>query len=228
MTKFIAGIDEAGRGCVLGPLVIAVCVIDEKDIDYFKDLGITDSKLVPKHKRKAMFDIIKQKAKEYEIRLVTAQELNVKMSRHSLNEIEAQEIAELITNLHVKVSGVYIDCPDTSPEHFKKRLEILSQKENFKNILNNSFYIEHKADLNYVVVSCASILAKVTRDAIIEEVVGKNISGYSSDQRTIDYLKEYILKNKCLPETARVKWETINKIMAELYQKKIGWFSERK
>lgn len=224
----IAGIDEAGRGCVLGPLVVAVCVIDEKDISYFKDLGITDSKLIPKPKRKEFFEIIKEKSKEYHINVIPAQELNIRMQRCSLNDIEAQDMVKLITFLENKVTGIYIDCPDTTPEAFKKRLEIISKNDSYKNILNNNFIIEHKADLNYVVVSCASILAKVTRDEIIEEVVGKNISGYSSDERTITYLKEYILKNKCLPETARTKWETINKVMNELYQKKLGWFCERK
>ncbi len=223
----IAGIDEAGRGCVLGPLVVAICVIDETDINYFKDLGITDSKLVPKPKRKEFYKIIKEKAKEHYISVVSAQELNIRMNRSSLNEIEAEEMAKLTSSLKNKVMSVYIDCPDTTPEVFKKRLEVISKNDSYKTILNNNFIIEHKADLNYIVVSCASILAKVTRDDIIEEVVGKNISGYSSDEKTIKYLKEYILKNKCIPETARSKWGTIDKIMKELYQKKLGWFCER-
>ncbi len=224
----IAGIDEAGRGCVLGPLVIAVCVIDEKDEAYFKDLGITDSKLILKAKRKELLEIIKKKAIEYKIIAVSAQELNLSMQRYSLNEIEAQTMMELLFSLKNKVSKVVIDCPDTTPLAFKKRIDGLCQIEKYKNILDNNFCIEHKADLNHIVASCASILAKVTRDELLKELTCSDISGYSSDERTIKYITEYVLENKCLPETARTKWSTIDKIMKNLYQKKIGWFCDRK
>ncbi len=220
----IAGIDEAGRGCVLGPLVLAVCVIDENQIDFFKDLGITDSKLVPKHKRKEFYDIIIKNSKEYNIHVIPAQELNVTMPRYSLNDIEAQSVISLLSSLKNKVSSVVIDCPDVNPETFKKRLFNLSKN---KQVLSNNFVIEHKADLNHVVVSCASILAKVTRDSLLEKLIGKNISGYSSDPKTIKYLKEYILEYKKIPDCARSRWDTIDKIMKELYQKKIRWFYEK-
>jgi len=223
----IAGLDEAGRGCVLGPLVIAICVIDKSKETYFKDLGVTDSKLLSKSKRKELFEIIKNEAEEYCIKLVSVQELNTKMSRFSLNDIEAEAMVDLISSIKNKVSMIYIDCPDVDPLTFRKRVSILTKKDKYKKVSTNNLVVEHKADLNYIVVSCASILAKFTRDSIIEELVGKNISGYSSDERTIKYLKDYIIKNKCVPETARLKWDTIDKIIKELYQKKIGWFCDK-
>jgi ribonuclease HII len=223
----IAGIDEAGRGCVLGPLVVGICVIDEKDIDFFKEKGITDSKLLSKKKRELFFEIIKEKAKEYYLEVISAQELNLLMTRYSLNEIEAQAVCKLINKLKTNVTKIVIDCPDTVTSTFEKRIVDLSKKDIYKNVSNNNLCIEHKADLNYIVASCASILAKVTRDSLITTLVGENISGYSSDIKTINYIKEYILKNKCLPTTARTKWETIDKIMKELYQKKLGWFCEK-
>ena len=225
--ELVAGIDEAGRGCVLGPLVIAICVIDKSKIDYFREIGITDSKLLSKSKRKELFEIIKNEAEEYHIKIISVQELNTKMDRFSLNDIEAEGMVDLISSIKSKVSNVYIDCPDVEPCTFKKRVSILIKKDKYKKVSTDNLVVEHKADLNYIVVSCASILAKFTRDSIIEEMFGKNISGYPSDERTIKYLKDYIIKNKCVPETARVKWDTIDKIIKELYQKKIGWFCDK-
>jgi len=63
---------------------------------------------------------------------------------------------------------------------------------------------------------------------MISELTGLDISGYSSDPKTIKYLKEYIIKNKKIPPFARDKWETINNVMNELYQNKIGWFYDKK
>lgn len=224
--KYFCGVDEAGRGCVLGPLVLASCTILKEQDDFFKDIGVKDSKLILKSKREKLFDIIKEKVLEYKIIVVPAEELNILMNRYSLNEIEAQKTVEILKNLKIIPDKFILDCPDTNTEKYKNRIinniYISKLDYNSKNIIS-----EHKADFKYLSVSCASILAKVTRDRIIKELTNTDISGYSSDPKTIEFIKNYILENKKIPPYARDKWETIDKITKELYQNKIGWFCEK-
>jgi len=221
--EYISGVDEAGRGAVLGPLLIAICTISSEQVDYFKNIGVTDSKLIPPKKRDELYEIITKEAKEYKIIAVPAQELNITMKKYSLNEIEAQKTTEMIIDLKTIPSKIYVDSPDVAESKYKTRiLNNLRLKKYTKKI---NIISEHKADYKYISVGCASILAKVTRDRMITSLIG-NLSGYPSDPKTIEYLKKYIVKNKKIPEFARTEWSTIDKIMKELYQKKIGWFCD--
>lgn len=223
--NYVAGVDEAGRGCVLGPLVLAVCTLDKDLESYFKGIGVKDSKLLSKSKREELFTVIKEKSIEYKIVVVPAEELNVLMNRYSLNEIEAQKTAEIVKELKIPIKKLILDCPDTQTDKYKKRMmsNFIALKHNY------SFEIvsEHKADFNYISVACASILAKVVRDRMLFDLTGSDISGYSSDPKTIEYLEKYILENKKIPPFARDKWETITKVMNKLYQNKIGWFNDK-
>jgi ribonuclease HII len=225
LPKYNCGVDEAGRGAVLGPLVLASCTLSPEQEVYFKEIGVKDSKLIVKNKRVSFYDIIKEKATEYKIVAVPAEELNVLMNRYSLNEIEAIKTAEIVKDLKITPNKLILDCPDTQTEKYKKRM--INNFNILKHINNCEILSEHKADLNHISVSCASILAKVTRDKMIFDLIGGDISGYSSDPRTIKFIKDYILKYKKIPPFARDKWETINNIMNELYQNKIGWFYDK-
>jgi ribonuclease HII len=220
--KYIAGIDEAGRGCVLGPMLIAICKINKEQISYFKKIGVKDSKLLSLKKREELFEIIKNKCKEYKIIIIPAQEINILMQEFTLNEIETQKFGELVNSLKLPVDNIVIDSPEKNTEKFKLKL--------FKYIDENKkekIIAENKADLNHIVVGCASILAKVTRDRLLYDLVKCNISGYPADIKTINFIKEYIIENKKLPEYTRTKWKTIDKIFQDLYQKKIGWFCDK-
>ncbi len=223
MTKqiYTAGMDEAGRGCVLGPMIMCVCVIDKNKEAFFREIGCKDSKLLTPKKREELAKIIEKEAEEYKIIVVPAEELNVLMNQFSLNEIEAQKASEMIASLKTELQEVVVDSPDTIPEKFKKRINDNLKAKGHE--IKIKIVSEHKADVNHVSVSCASILAKVLRDKLIHELIG-DISGYSSDPKTIEFLKQYILKHKELPVYARTHWETIDKVMKELYQKKISWF----
>jgi len=233
LTNNLSGVDEAGRGCVLGPMVLAICTISKEKEDFFKKIGVTDSKLVNKPKREKLFEIIKKEAIEYKIIAIPAEELNVLMNNFSLNEIEAQKTAELILSLKKETLKVVLDCPDTTVSKYKTRIVnniSLLEKNNLNKFTNKKIEIisEHKADLNYLCAGCASILAKVTRDRLLSELLGgSDLSGYSSDPKTITYLKNYILENKKVPSFTRTKWKTVDNIFKELNQKKIGWFNEQ-
>ena len=219
----IAGIDEAGRGCVLGPMVLAICAIDEKKDGFFRDIGVKDSKLLSRQKREDLFSVIEQNCIEYKIIVVPAEELNVLMDGYSLNEIEAQKVVDLLKAIK-SADKVILDSPDTIAEKYTKRVRSILKKEDNKKFDKLDILSEHKADYKYMSVACASILAKVTRDKLMNELVGFELSGYSSDPKTIDYLKNYFLEHKKFPEFTRLKWKTVDNIVKDLYQKKISWF----
>ena len=219
----IAGIDEAGRGCVLGPMVLAICAIDEKKDGFFRDIGVKDSKLLSKQKREDLFSVIEQNCIEYKIIVVPAEELNVLMDGYSLNEIEAQKVVDLLKAIK-SADKVILDSPDTIAEKYTKRVRSILKKEDNKKFDKLNILSEHKADYKYMSVACASILAKVTRDKLMNKLVGFELSGYSSDPKTIDYLKNYFLEHKKFPEFTRLKWKTVDNIVKDLYQKKISWF----
>jgi ribonuclease HII len=216
----VSGIDEAGRGCVLGPMVISICTIYQKDESFFREIGVKDSKLLRPAKREQLFKIICEKAKEYRIIVIPAQEINVLMNAFSLNVIETQKFGDLINSLKNIPKNIIIDAPEKNTESFKVKLNKYITNENIKPLI----IAENKADLNYIVVGCASILAKVTRDRLLKDIVKCSISGYPADPKTITYIKEYFLKNKKLPACTRTKWKTIDNIFKDLYQKKIGCF----
>lgn len=212
----IGGVDEAGRGCVLGPLVIAIAVAKQEVADGLRALGVRDSKELTPKKREELAALVRKECGVVVLK-ISAEELNELMGRHvSLNEIEALWIAKGLMKLGEGVKRVYIDSPDTVAKRFEKRI---------RKYYDAPFELscEHKADANHPIAGAASIVAKVERDAEIakiKKIVGYDFnSGYSSDPVTIDYLAKN-LHNEKLKPYIRTKWKTI----ARLGQKKISEF----
>lgn len=213
----IAGIDEAGRGSCLGPLVIAIALIEKKDEEKLIESGVKDSKLLTARQRNEMLAEIKRSVKEFSFTAVFPEELDLLMDRKSLNEIEAMRMGLLLNNLESKPAVVYVDAVDPIQENFSKRLK---KYTSFKTIIKS----EHKADERHPIVSAASIIAKVQRDLEIkklEEEFGQLGSGYSHDEKTIAFIKKYLKQHKKLPSIARRSWDTSQKLLNERFQRKL-------
>jgi len=213
----IAGIDEAGRGPVFGPMVLAVCCIQKKDEEKLIELGVTDSKLLSPKERKRQFTEIKSIVSAFSSVHVSAKEIDVLRNRKSLNEIEAMRIGLLLNNLKEKPEMVFVDSPDSIENNFTLRI---------RNYLSFDCIIksEHKADLNYPIVSAASIIAKVERDNEIKKLAekyGAIGSGYPGDEVTVKFLKNWMEKNNFLPEFARNSWDTSRRALDKKFQKKL-------
>ncbi len=209
---YVGGIDEAGRGCVIGPLVIGGFLIDENKIEELEKLGVKDSKLLSPAERARIAKELRRNI-VWTTKEISANEITQKMGTRSLNEEEAR-VAGKITNEFAEKIGekeikeIIVDAPDTDENNFSNRI-----KKYLK--FNVRIRSEHKADLNYLVVGAASILAKTRRDAQIEKIkklVGEDFgSGYSSDERTISFLKKSIRKPE-LQEFLRHKWKTAKEL----------------
>lgn len=212
----IAGVDEAGRGPVIGPLVLCAFAVAESAQQQLKKMGVRDSKLLTAGQREKLRDKLEQ-AGEFVVKKISAEELTQLMKRKiSLNEIEAKSISEMLRELGGKkvLEKAYVDAPDPVASKFEKRI---------RKYFDHEFQIvcEHKADVRYPVVGAASIIAKTERDAEIAEI--KNFlkdggvedwdfgTGYSHDERTIGFLKEYH-SLPLLQPFIRHQWETAKKL----------------
>ena|SRR3989344_3477639 len=213
----IAGIDEAGRGPCLGPLVMAIALIHKEDEEKLVELGVKDSKMLSVKERERQLPEIKKIVVEFHSSHINAEEIDALMARKSLNEIEAMHAGKLINALKERPDVVYIDSPDVVMAEFGKRIEKYVS-------FPVKIISEHKADVNYPVVSAASVIAKVERDGEIKKIsaeYGNVGSGYPHDEVTIRFLKNYLLEHSSLPGFVRQSWQTISFLQNEKFHKKL-------
>jgi len=219
----IVGIDEAGRGPVIGPIVICGVLIDEKDNERLLNIGVKDSKLLSPLKRERMIDGIQQIIKDFHCMVVQPLEIDaaVESDTINLNWLEAMKSAEIINVLKPEIA--IVDCPSPNTNAYASfLLERLNDKK-------TRIIAEHKADANYPSVAAASIIAKVTRDAEIEKLkrhVGMDFgSGYPADERTVKFLKENWQKH---PELFRKSWAPYKKLVEDNHPKQQSLSSFKK
>jgi ribonuclease HII len=214
----LLGIDEAGRGPVIGPLVIAGVLISKDDEPKLKSLGVKDSKLLTPLKREKLFDKIIELAKSTRIIIVEPKEIDEIMNsvNLNLNKLEALKSALIINEFNPPT--VILDCPSPNKKAYADYLKIYLKNKDIEIIA------EHKADQKYPVVAAASILAKVTRDreiAKLELKYGKIGPGYQSNPITQKFIEENWEKH---PEIFRKTWLTYKNHVNKKAQKKLGDF----
>ena len=216
------GIDDAGRGPVIGPMVLAGCLIDEKTEAKLKKLGVKDSKQLTQKRREFLSNIIKEEAETFEIIIIPASKIDDKNAKGTkLNELEALVCAKIINKINkgFKKIKVVVDCPSPSIVKWQDFL-----KTKIKNLSNLEVSCEHKADKNHVSVSAASVLAKCVREkemAKLREKYGDEIgSGYTSDPATIRFLEKHAGKHKDAG-IFRKTWITWKKAYEKIGQRKL-------
>ncbi len=218
MPKIIAGIDEAGRGAVIGPLVIAGVSIEEEKEEEFRKLNVRDSKMIAPRVRVRLAEKIEKLAKDIVVVKVEACKIDTYRKQGiNLNRLEAMKFADII-NI-IKPDKAFIDAPE-NPEKLNLFIKKMLQE-------NTELVSEHKADSKYPVVSAASIIAKVSRDAEIEKLkkkYGDIGPGYSSNKITIKWMKDYMARHGKLPDCVRHSWQTTKNIKGEKKQSRLsGW-----
>ena len=201
----ICGVDEAGKGPVLGPLVVAAVAVDNaKDM---QDLGIKDSKQLTPEKRKELANLIKNKF-SFAIEIIEAERVDEYRRQNKLNDLNREAFEKLISKLDPNVA--YVDAADVNEHRFGKQI-----KEKLTNEKDTDVISMHKADAKIDVVAAASIIAKETRENEIrklKEKIGDFGSGYPSDERTIKFLKSFYSDNGKWPTGTRKSWKTVERI----------------
>ena len=207
MSRFVLGVDEAGRGAVIGPLVMGGVLFkdDKKTRDLLSKYGVKDSKLLSVKRREELFKVVKEISLKYSVFRIKPKELDSK----SLNDLELKYTARIINKTFPE--KVFVDVPASGRGVFNycKKLEELVNHRPRKIIGEN------RLDITNILVSAASIIVKEEREKAIKKLhkkYGDFGSGYPSDPKTRRWLKIWKRNNKDWPEIVRTKWSTIQKI----------------
>jgi len=221
-SKIIVGVDEAGRGPVLGPLVMAALAFKEEDLKKLEWIGVKDSKLLSPQVREELFERIREIVHDFRIEVIEpdAIDLSLRTAETNLNWLEAETSARLVSELNP--DKAIIDCPSPNlkayTNYFSSRLSEGVRK-------NAELVVEHKADLNYIAVAAASVIAKVIRDRSIDKIkaeIGIDFgSGYMSDPKTQEFLQKYYQQHASL---FRKSWQSYKNVEDSKLQKKLGEF----
>ena len=206
MKTIMVGIDEAGRGCVIGPMALAAVAVDSEGWQLLAELGVRDSKLLSPQKREAFIAPIKATAVATSLRLVAPEKIDGYCHKNLLNLLEAETAALLIDEIRPQV--VYIDAPGKNGRKFRSQVQQATH-------IDCRIIAENHADSNYPVVAAASIIAKVARDKAIAELrarYGDFGSGYPSDSKTRSFLERVYQKQRSFPDFVRQSWSTVKQI----------------
>ncbi len=221
-TSIIVGVDEAGRGPILGPLVMAALAIKEEDIKKLEWLGVKDSKLLSPEVREELFDRIHEIVHDFRVEVIEPDAIDLSLTEEgtNLNWLEADTAARLVSELDPDI--IVIDCPSPNIEAY---LDYVSRKLS-KGVHDKAkLIVEHKADVNHIIVGAASIVAKVIRDRQIDHLkteIGINFgSGYLHDPKTIEFLKNHYETHAHL---FRKKWQPYKDLVEAKKQKRLGEF----
>ncbi|KAJ2356114.1 hypothetical protein IWW50_002922 [Coemansia erecta] len=224
---FVLGVDEAGRGPVLGPMVYATCFCRESYYSKLSSVGFADSKQLTEDQRDQLFDKLQnteiQQHAGWSIRCISPQDIShcmLRRTKYSLNALAHDATIQLIRDVldkGVRISKVFVDTVGP-PQSYQNKLQELFPKIEIT--------VAKKADSLYPIVSAASICAKVTRDAHLSNWVFAEQwlqdklsrvygSGYPGDPKTIKWLRDSIDKVFGYPGIIRFSWSTCVKLLDE-------------
>jgi ribonuclease HII len=210
----VGGVDEAGRGSIIGPLVVAGVGIRESKIVRLSEMGVRDSKALTPKARARLFGEIMKVADSICIRKINPVEVDDSVSLRGLNRLEAKVMASVINN--IGADGVYVDCCDVNPERYREYIA-----QHLK--CSPKVHSMHHADSINVVVSAASIVAKITRDQEVQHIRNRYRSigsGYPSDEQTMRFIRRWVNKNGAAPVFARKSWKPLRLMLEQMTQRK--------
>lgn len=211
----VGGVDEAGRGSIIGPLVVAGVSVRETKMAQLSEMGVRDSKALTPKARARLFGEIMKVADSVCIRKVNPVEVDDSVSFRGLNRLEAKVMASVINN--IGADEVYVDCCDVNPDRYR---DYIGQHLS----CSAKVHSMHHADVINVVVSAASIIAKITRDQEVQQIRNRHRgigSGYPSDEQTMRFIRRWVKKNGSAPEFARKSWRPLRLLLEQMAQYKL-------
>lgn len=205
----LLGADEAGKGPVIGSMFVAGLVIEEEKLFDLAGYGVKDSKKLAPAKRELLAKKINKIATDQYILEVKAEVIDELRLVMTMNDIMVRSFSQVVEKLHA--DRAVLDAADVDAERFARSVRSMSKT-------TMDLIAEHKADEHHLVVSAASILAKVRRDASMRELESvmqcKIGSGYPHDRDTIEFLNNWVKENRDLPPCSRHSWATAQRIKA--------------
>ncbi|MDK2825099.1 MAG: ribonuclease [Methanolobus sp.] len=211
----IAGLDEAGKGPVIGPMCIGGVMIDGDKESTLKNLGVADSKKLSPKKRFQLAGQIKKYSEKVFVLEISAQQIDELRTLMSMNDIMVLAFSKVLEQLHPETA--YADAADVNEERFGVRLLEEYRKNNPEKVDHLTIVSKHRADASHPIVSAASIVAKVRRDQLIEDLKAENGvdfgSGYPSDPKTKKFLADWYGEHGELPDYVRHSWKTAENVI---------------
>ena len=199
------GVDEAGRGSLVGELFIVAFVMRDEDERLLIDMGVRDSKKLSPSRRAELYKVLR--AWPFEVRSIKPQDID----SHNINELELNAVLDALRALALKLGEEFRYARITVDKfgNIEERLSRILSNIGFK----GSLVVEVNADERYVEVSAASIIAKHLRDRrlqVLRSMYGVEGSGYPGDPRTLRWL-EGVLKSGLRPPIVRYSWATLER-----------------
>ncbi|KAF9267735.1 ribonuclease HII [Marasmius fiardii PR-910] len=234
---YILGVDEAGRGPVLGPLVYGVAYCPESYMEELEGLGFADSKTLTAATRSTLLKTLCSDEENlgWSVRVICPQAISSGMLRRppiNLNR-QSQEATVLLIQEVLK-KGIVLS------ENMQVYVDALGNTSTYQAYLSSQFpgikfTVESKADFKFKIVGAASVAAKVTRDACLEEWTFEESdytpndaeigSGYPSDPKTQAWLKNCLEPTFGFPKVVRFSWTTV-KVLLEKEAHRVKWMDE--
>lgn len=215
------GVDEAGRGPVLGPMVYAICYCPLSRLSDLEALKVADSKTLTENERERLFakmeedgDFVGWALDILSPNLISTSMLGrVKYNLNSLSHDTAAGLIQYALDQGVKVTQVFVDTVGM-PETYQARLQ-----QRFPGV---EVTVKAKADSLFPVVSAASIFAKVARDQAVkswqfveseQDLDSDYGSGYPNDPKTKAWLRKHVDPVFGFPQFVRFSWSTAQAIL---------------
>ena len=220
------GVDEAGRGPAIGPLVVCALSIPKEDAEILTELGVDDSKNLTRLKRESIHSkiiaISKSRGWEFSLILCDAERIDLWMETGTLNSLEVMAFSDAISEIadYSSEYNIFLDACDVDAERFGRNVSAsLRQKGSGWKISS-----KHRMDSEDVVTGAASIIAKVNRDWEMERLsqeLGIDLgSGYPSDPKSNAAIQDLCRKDfpaDCL----RRKWKNVERAWMNHHRKPI-------
>jgi len=220
MSGYQIGVDEAGKGPVLGPMVAAVVRIDD-EADLPAD--VADSKRLTESKRESLATQLRESpAVEIGVGVVNTDEIDAPET--DMNSLTVAAQVRAISDVAGDGDRALVDAGDVSESRFARRVAEGVAEDG----VDIDVTAEHGADDGSRLVGAASIIAKVERDSRIaglNEGYDADIgSGYPSDPTTRAFLADHVDRHGDLPACARASWSTCEDVLAAAEQSGLDEF----
>lgn len=204
----MCGVDEAGRGPIIGPLVMAAVAISD---DSQVPVGVADSKTLSPARREELYEQII--LLPHEVAIVSAAEVDVAVEQGGLNWLEADHTVQLLSAL--QPAEAVLDCPSRNLQAYAEYVR--------ERVPSVEVHAQFKADEEHLCAAAASIVAKVVRDRLVaelREVAGVDFgSGYLTDPKTQAFLHERFDKDFV---GWRRSWKPYKKRVMDVTQKRLN------
>jgi ribonuclease HII len=208
------GVDEAGKGPVLGPMVAAAVRVDPTTLPD----GVDDSKRLSAERRTTLDARLRDGSATVAVAPVSVARIDDPAT--DMNSLTVAAHAEAVAAVATDGDAVVVDAGDVDADRFGRRVRGAVDAD-------VTVRAEHRDDGSYPVVAAASVVAKVERDAAVERLAtdyGDVGSGYPSDPTTREFLREWVRRRGELPDCARASWSTCDDLLAAAEQSALSEF----